>query len=865
MLESPVYFTPLAAALTSIQSFDMKLFQLFDDIVYLIPSAPCYQLKNDANPDIHNSKKMEQILSQLRPIEIEAFYYSIETSLAVVQAPPGTRDKLLASSVIQALGFYELEAPILLISNTSATLDEMLNILLAPGLFRKDDIGLLSGTDVYDLKSTLLSSQIQGELDILSKTLDNKLKSFSSALSESFSKLKTLNFFSDDIFPLILSQINDDQYKTLLTNAGYYISGLLQSTRWITDNIANLSKIGSSARMKIVKFIQNKGESQDIENSSDKTLTELVQVTVQVLKSWLPTRAQFYSMKQSSARVKLAADVIDSHFKTEDVGLYSSNFVEYMSKQRFSCQTYGDVNFLISSNVLEESLLSENKYLSFLSDKADDPKTLDHGSLWTMNPKKKFQMLFTILENGQIDAVQNLQKILHQIETLQSERVLLELKLRVHTLRKKKIIASTVDCASVHAELLIKAVSPKVMVILEAGKILEPSILALLQTGVEHLIMFGDHRREMPAVQTASLSSDHKFNITMMERLISGDYPHKVLSESLVKPQFLLGLHEVYPTINSIVGEPEECDSINLSKQIYFWDHSFPETKLSGSYKNEKEANMAVALALFLVQNGTPASKITILAPYHLQVQSIKSQYRILSERLVKTFASKELKRHPVICTPESFQGNDFTIMSLTRSYVDEGQRISVQSSTQKALCFIGNSAGLEKSNSCSNFLLKLKEEKSLNKTITIQCEKHPSVSHEVKSTIDPIAQKGAINNKTELMYHLYNPAELCESIVDFEIPGCKHIGRKKCSAKIDSTKKCSAPVEVSCNGKSLQHVHVVPCHNKSYGKRCTKPCDFVYENCSHKCEQVCGSPHFHTSNSCNATTTFLNPFGHLD
>ena len=523
MLESPVYFTPLAAALTSIQSFDMKSFQLLDDIVYLIPSAPCYQLKNDANPDIHNSKKMEQILSQLRPIEIEAFYYSIETSLAVVQAPPGTRDKLLASSVIQALGFYELEAPILLISNTSAALDEMLNILLAPGLFRKDDIGLLSGTDVYDLKSTLLSSQIQGELDILSKTLDNKLKSFSSALSESFSKLKTLNFFSDDIFPLILSQINDDQYKTLLTNAGYYVIGLLQSTRWITDNIANLSKIGSSARMKIVKFIQNKGESQDIKNSSDKNLTELVEVTVQVLKSWLPTRAEFYSMKQSSARVKLAGDVIYSHLKTEDVGLYSSNFVEYMSKQRFSCQTYGDFNFLISSNVLEESLLSENKYLSFLSDKADDPKTLDHGSLWTVNPKKKFQMLFTILENGQIDAVQNFQKILHQIETLQSERVLLELKLRVQTLRKKKIIASTVDCANVHAELLIKAVSPKVMVILEAGKILEPSILALLQTGVEHLIMFGDHRREMPAVQTASLSSDHKFNITMMERLISGD------------------------------------------------------------------------------------------------------------------------------------------------------------------------------------------------------------------------------------------------------------------------------------------------------------------------------------------------------
>ena len=276
---------------------------------------------------------------------------------------------------------------------------------------------------------------------------------------------------------------------------------------------------------------------------------------------------------------------------------------------------------------------------------------------------------------------------------------------------------------------------------------------------------------------------------------------------------------------------------------------------------------MAVTLALFLVQNGTPASKITILAPYHLQVQSIKSQYCILSERLVKIFASKELKRRPVICTPESFQGNDFTIMSLTRPYVDEAQRISVQSSTQKALCFIGNSAGLENSDSCFNFLLKLKEDKSLNKTITIQCEKHPSVSHEVKSTIDPIAQKGAINNKTELMYHLYNPAELCESIVAFEIPGCKHKGEKKCSAKIDLTKKCSAQVEVSCNGKSLpSHIYVVPCHDKSYGKvkKCRKPCDFVYKNCSHKCEQVCGSPHFHTSNSCNAMTTFTNPCGHL-
>lgn len=47
---------------------------------------------------------------------------------------------------------------------------------------------------------------------------------------------------------------------------------------------------------------------------------------------------------------------------------------------------------------------------------------------------------------------------------------------------------------------IIAAVSPSIILVEESAEILEPHIMALLSTNVEHLILIGDHKQLRPSV-----------------------------------------------------------------------------------------------------------------------------------------------------------------------------------------------------------------------------------------------------------------------------------------------------------------------------------------------------------------------------
>ncbi|KAK4247721.1 AAA domain-containing protein [Corynascus novoguineensis] len=115
-----------------------------------------------------------------------------------------------------------------------------------------------------------------------------------------------------------------------------------------------------------------------------------------------------------------------------------------------------------------------------------------------------------------------------------------------------------------------------------------------------------------------------------------------------------------HPSVESINHRP---DVLGMGgRNSWLFDHTWPEGVNSDFSKfNEQEAEMITNFFAYLVANGTPAEKITVLTFY-------KGQRKVLL---------KKLKSHPAIigstfnvCTVDSYQGeeNDIILLSLVRS-----------------------------------------------------------------------------------------------------------------------------------------------------------------------------------------------------
>jgi superfamily I DNA and/or RNA helicase len=78
----------------------------------------------------------------------------------------------------------------------------------------------------------------------------------------------------------------------------------------------------------------------------------------------------------------------------------------------------------------------------------------------------------------------------------------------------------TTTCAARNHDLLV-ALGAKVVIVEEAGEILESHILTALTPSIEHLILIGDHLQLRPTVAVDSLARKNYLNISLFERLVN--------------------------------------------------------------------------------------------------------------------------------------------------------------------------------------------------------------------------------------------------------------------------------------------------------------------------------------------------------
>lgn len=201
-----------------------------------------------------------------------------------------------------------------------------------------------------------------------------------------------------------------------------------------------------------------------------------------------------------------------------------------------------------------------------------------------------------------------------------------------HTMQKKRIIGCTTTGAAMYTEEL-RRVAPGIVLVEEAGEILESHILTAMTPQTKQLILIGDHKQLRPKVSNYTLTvakgEGYNLDVSLFERLIHAEVPHTMLTKQ----------HRMRPEISSLVKElayPELEDAVTtegrpelrgFQDNVIFVAHSHPEVNADriadrrdgdakASKENVYEADMVLQCVRYLGQQGYGTEDIVILTPY---------------------------------------------------------------------------------------------------------------------------------------------------------------------------------------------------------------------------------------------------------
>ncbi len=202
----------------------------------------------------------------------------------------------------------------------------------------------------------------------------------------------------------------------------------------------------------------------------------------------------------------------------------------------------------------------------------------------------------------------------------------------VGILRSKRIIACTTTGAAKYDH-LIRAASPDVILVEEAGEILESHILTALTSSVKQIVMIGDHKQLRLKVNNYALTVEKgegfDLNRSLLERLIMQGLPyaalrkqHRMAAEISVFPREL-----TYPELLEGAGTAVRNPIAGLADRYIFLNHSkLEDTDKSiqdrcdngsvGTKKNQFEANMVLQNVRYLAQQGYSSEEMVVLTPY---------------------------------------------------------------------------------------------------------------------------------------------------------------------------------------------------------------------------------------------------------
>ncbi|KAH7141426.1 P-loop containing nucleoside triphosphate hydrolase protein [Dactylonectria estremocensis] len=397
-------------------------------------------------------------------------------------------------------------------------------------------------------------------------------------------------------------------------------------------------------------------------------------------------------------------------------------------------------------------------------------------------------------------------------------------------LKSKRIISCTTTRASMYQS-IISTANPDVVLVEEAGEILEAHIVAALSPTVKQVILIGDHKQLRPKVSNFKLSKEkgdgYDLNVSLFERLVLQGHRFTTLQEQ----------HRCHPEISRYVrmlayedlkdtpGTHNREDIRGLTSRVTFVHHEHHEEEMSGAgerwdlsgskgtKRNHHEAQMVLRLVRYLCQQRYKSENIVVLTPYLGQLSLLKETLREENDPYLNDLDSHDLVRAGLMAeaaakvnktalrlsTIDNYQGEecDIVIVSLTRSnasgdigFLHARERLVVlMSRARNGMVLFGNEHTFMKSKKggemWTQYLKALDDKGCLRDGVPVRCERHPEITVELKSPED---------------FDKYCPDGGCTEICGAVLSCGKHSCTRHCHWVADHSKVgCTERLEATC------------------------------------------------------------------
>jgi superfamily I DNA and/or RNA helicase len=225
-------------------------------------------------------------------------------------------------------------------------------------------------------------------------------------------------------------------------------------------------------------------------------------------------------------------------------------------------------------------------------------------------------------------------------------------------IKTKRIIACTTNGAAKYSA-SIQGASPGVILVEEAGEILEAHVLTSLGPCTQQLIMIGDHKQLRPKCSyelSVAQGDGFDLNRSLFERLVMKGFPHVTLTQQhRMRPEISSMIrHLTYPDLTDAKSTLKRADIRGFRDNVIFVNHSNPELELNNarelrdgtsSKQNGFEAQMILKCVRYLAQQGYGSDQLVVLTPYLGQLKLLRDQLAVENDPILNDLDKGDLIR----------------------------------------------------------------------------------------------------------------------------------------------------------------------------------------------------------------------------
>ncbi|KAF8639511.1 hypothetical protein AX17_001416 [Amanita inopinata Kibby_2008] len=856
--------------------------------------------------DIHSVENARRELKQgsrLDSSQVDAVIDALTKEVTLIQGPPGTGKSFTGVELLRVLTQHV--KPILMIAFTNHALDHLLTNVLDAGITNR--IVRLGGrsADERILQYSIENLERVSEQSRLSRSFGSNYQELKSVQQEILNLMKKFN--REDIRNSEIVDFLGNQYPE-------HYEHIVCLPPWIQALIAlsgdeddGWETVGKNKQMnddhsgygwwlqgKDLDFLQRRQNPHSVNDPHATT----------------GTGSLYVPATQANRFESLSSDVVEGRPLTDDSGSseeddYDSSDLEtdsedeefgadwqqivYTDVEEASAEaparedtqvvtslernnsgggkSNGDTDELSGFQALHISDLNDPRafFAAYSMDKVPDVPTgnrsldilLAEGQMWTLSLKERQKMHQYWNGRARHEMHENCmgeyQVLREKHENLSKRRDEERDEIRRDLLCNMKIIGCTTTGAAKFSSLL-KGIEPKVMLVEEAGQVMEAHILANLVPSIEHLILIGDPLQLRPTLNNFKLSVDsrrgrllYKFDMSLMERLSSSGFPmSRIDVQRRMRPSIAqLVRNALYPGLEDHQLVKEYPDVRGFARNVFFLTHEHRENDGNeedpGSKYNTYEVNMIRDVVLYLLRQGCYSQEgdIVVLCAYLGQLARVRDALShhvaiVIDERDQEALNDQQegdvveeskiehiqISKRVRLRTVDNYQGEEakIVILSLVRNaggYEDETRqfgrtigflksknRMNVALSRAKhGLFMLGNATQLAaKSDMWRVVLEELERHGNIGKAFPVACQRHPD-------DINFVSEPG-------------------------QLPGFAPDGG--CLQPCNYRLKCGHVCPYKCHPDDLNHVTVV----------CSQPCRRLCDRrhpCSKHCSDDCG------------------------